>query len=618
MRHDSSALFAPAAVECIEREDGTILLRSPQELGAYPRCLGEHLEHWAAAAPDRPFLLERAAGGDWSGVSYAQALDEVLRLAAWLLDRDIAPDRPVAILSDNSVQHALLALASMHVGIPVMPVSPAYSLMSRDYLKLKGIIERTRPAVIYVDDAQRCGAALHAIHDLHDGALVVGNVAPANMLAFSSLQGSSSRADVARAFTAVTPDTIAKLLFTSGSTGEPKGVINTQRMLCASQQAKAQVWPLLARTPPVVVDWLPWNHTFGGNHNFNLILRHGGTLYIDGGRPAPPLFGETIRNLRDIAPTLYFNVPRGFDMLVTTLRSDAQLRTKFFSRLQLICYAAAALPQNLWDALIELSVATTGAAVPLVSAWGSTETSPLATDCYFQADRSGVVGLPVPGCELKLVPSGDKHEVRVRGVNVTPGYWQRPDLTRSAFDAEGFYCIGDAMRFADPATPSKGLVFDGRVTEDFKLNSGTWVNVGMLRIRAIAALAPVAQDIVITGHDRDEIGLLVFPNIAGCNNLCSDLPADAPLAAVLAHPEVRRRVAAGLAELRRENPASSMHATRALLLREPPSIDGGEITDKGYINQRAVLLLRRESVACVYDDAHADTITLQTRGSGAT
>lgn len=604
MNHDSSALFAPAAVECIAREDGTILLRSPQQLGEYPRRLGEHLEHWASITPDRPFLLERAPSGEWRGVSYAQARGEVLRLAAWLLDRDIAPDCPVAILSDNSVQHGLLALAGMHVGIPVMPVSPAYSLMSRDYLKLRSIIERTRPAVIYVDDPQRYGAALQAIQDRHEATLVTGSN-------FSSLQGSSSRSDVAKAFAAVTPDTIAKLLFTSGSTGEPKGVINTQRMLCASQQAKAQVWPLLAHTPPVVVDWLPWNHTFGGNHNFNLILRNGGTLYIDGGRPAPPLFGETIRNLREIAPTLYFNVPRGFDMLVTTLRSDAALRNKFFSRLQLICYAAAALPQNLWDALIELSVETTGAAVPLVSAWGATETSPLATDCHFQADRSGVVGLPVPGCELKLVPSGGKHEVRVRGVNVTPGYWQRPDLTRSAFDAEGFYCIGDAMRFADPATPSRGLVFDGRVAEDFKLTSGTWVNVGMRRIRAIAALSPVAQDIVITGHDRNEIGLLIFPNIAGCSSLCSDLAADAPLANVLAHPEVRRRVAAGLAELRRENPGSSMHATRALLLRDPPSIDGGEITDKGYINQRAVLLLRRESVELVYDDTHADTITPQ-------
>lgn len=607
----SDALFAPAAVECFERDDGTIILRSPQPLGAYPRCVGEYLEYWAAKAPDRAFLLERAPNGAWRGVTYAQALDEVVRLGAWLLDRDIAPDHPVAILSDNSVQHALLSLASMQVGIPTMPVSPAYSLMSRDHAKLKGIIELTRPAVIYVDDPQRYSAALEAIRPLHDAALVAGSDAPAHTLAFDELRGRGGAADVARAFAAVTPDTVAKLLFTSGSTGEPKGVINTQRMLCASQQAKAQIWPLLERTAPIVVDWLPWNHTFGGNHNLNLILRNGGTLYIDGGRPAPPLFGETLRNLREIAPTMYFNVPRGFDMLVTALRSDEKLRKTFFSRLQLIFYAAAALPQNLWDALIELSVETTGTAVPLVSAWGSTETSPLATDCYFQAQRSGVVGLPVPGCELKLVPNGDKHEVRVRGVNVTPGYWQRPELTEKAFDAEGFYCIGDAMRFADRASPSSGLVFDGRVAEDFKLSSGTWVNVGMLRIRAIAALAPVAQDIVIAGHDLEEIGFLIFPNIAGCRSLCSDLPADAPLAAVLSHAAVRNRIAAGLAELRRENSGSSMHASRAALLHEPPSIDDGEITDKGYINQRAVLLRRRDSVRHLYDNTHPATLRPQ-------
>jgi feruloyl-CoA synthase len=390
---------------------------------------------------------------------------------------------------------------------------------------------------------------------------------------------------------AVGPDTVAKILFTSGSISEPKGVINTQRMLCASQQAKAQVWPFLAQTPPVIVDWLPWNHTFGGNHNFNLVLRHGGTLYIDAGKPAPGLFDISVANLREIAPTLYFNVPRGFDMLVAALRTDAALRRNFFSRLQLMFYAGSALPQNLWQALIDLSLQETGQAVPMVTAWGSTETAPLATDCHFQAPRSGVIGLPVPGVELKLVPSGDKLEIRVRGPNVTPGYLGQPELSARAFDEEGYYRIGDAVRFADAARPEAGLVFDGRVAEDFKLSSGTWVNVGAVRIKGIELLAPVAQDIVVTGHDSDAVGFLVFANVPACRALAG-LPADAPAAEALAHAAVREHVRQGLLAMRRLGGGSSSYAARALLMSEPPSVDAGEITDKGYINQSAVLARR--------------------------
>jgi feruloyl-CoA synthase len=385
-------------------------------------------------------------------------------------------------------------------------------------------------------------------------------------------------------------------------------VINTQRMLTSSQQAKAQTWSFLEQSGDLVIlDWLPWSHTFGANHNFNLVLRNGGTLYVDGGKPAPGLFATSLANLRSVMPTVYFNVPRGFDMLIAALRGDDALRRRFFGEVKFAFYAGAALPQNLWDALEELSIKTVGRALPMVSAWGSTETSPLATDCHFQARRSGNIGVPIPGTELKLVPSGDKLEVRVRGPNVTPGYWKAPELTAQAFDTEGFYLIGDAVTFADPARPELGLFFDGRVAEDFKLNSGTWVNVGNLRVAGIAALAPLVQDIVVTGHGGDEVRFLVFPNIAACR-AHAGLPDSVEVKDVIGHDKVCAGIAQGLAKLRAQSGNSSGHATRALLLAEPASVDGGEITDKGYINQRAVLTRRAGAVAALDDHASAEWI----------
>jgi feruloyl-CoA synthase len=540
----------------------------------------------------------------------------VRQIAGSLLRMKLPPGRPVAVLSDNGIDHALLMLACLHAGIPYAAVSPAYSLMSQDHAKLRALVARLRPGLLYTASAARYAPALAAIAGLHDAALVASDAPdlPAGVLPFSSLLAADDDAAVQRAFDAVGPDTVAKILFTSGSISEPKGVINTQRMLCASQQAKAQLWPFLARTPPVIVDWLPWNHTFGGNHNFNLVLRHGGTLYIDGGKPAPGLFETSIANLREIAPTLYFNVPRGFDMLVTALRADAALRRNFFSRLQLMFYAGSALPQNLWESLTELAMQETGQAVPMVTAWGSTETSPLATDCHFQAPRSGVIGLPVPGVELKLLPAGDKLEIRVRGPNVTPGYLGQPELTAKAFDDEGFYRIGDAVRFADAARPEAGLVFDGRVAEDFKLSSGTWVNVGAVRIKGIELLAPVAQDIVVTGHDGDEVGFLVFANVPACRALAG-LSADTGAAEVLVHPAVRERVRSGLQAMQALGGGSSTCAARALLMAEPPSVDAGEITDKGYINQSAVLARRAALVERLAGEG-ADVIRSRTEQGG--
>jgi feruloyl-CoA synthase len=601
VERDPARLFAPAAVAMDRHADGSVRLRSVQPLLPHARCVGDWLMTWAEQAPDRPFLAERAQDGAWRRMTYAEALDAVLRIATFLDRARLGAERPVMILADNSIEHALLTLAAMHVGVPAVPVSPAYSLVSRDFGKLKLITAAVAPGLIYVSDSQRFAPALAAIAPLHGAAVVAGAGANSGAHDFGELLAERDDDAVARAFAAIGPDTVAKLLFTSGSTGSPKGVINTQRMLCANQQQILQIWPFTAAAPPVIVDWLPWSHTFGGNHNFNLVLRSGGTLYIDGGRPVPGMFERTAENLREIAPTIYLNVPRGYDLLVGALRADAALRRNFFSRLQLIFYAAAALPQPLWEALERLALDTTGERIMLLSSWGSTETAPLATGCHFRAERAGNIGLPVPGCELKLVPSADKLEIRVRGPNVMPGYWRQGELTAQAFDEEGFYRIGDAVRFADQSHPELGLYFDGRVAEDFKLTTGTWVNVGGLRIRAVAALDPLVQDVVVAGHGRDSIGFLLFPNLANCRRLAGQSDEAAP-AAVLGDPAVRTRIRAGLEQLRSEGVGSSTYASRALFLLEPPSIDAGEITDKGYVNQGAVLARRATDVERLYAD----------------
>jgi len=561
--------FAPAEVRVEKRADGALLLRSPQALRDYERSVGEWLVRWAKEAPRRVFLAEREGQG-WRTVTYAQALEAARRIGQALLERGLGPDKPVAILSDNSVDHGLLALGAMHAGVPVAPISPAYSLMSKDFAKLKAIFGLLRPGLVWVDDPAKFAPALAAVG--------------AQVTPIAKLLDTAPGARVEDAFARVGPDSVAKILFTSGSTGLPKGVINTQRMLVSNQQMLAQVWPFLGDKVQTIVDWLPWNHTFGGNFCFNVILRNGGTLYVDGGKPAPGLIEVTAKNLAEVSPTMYFNVPRGFDLLLPYLENDAALRSNFFRHLDMLFYAGAALPQNLWQRLEALAVAEKNGELAMISSWGSTETAPSAAAVHYPIERAGVIGLPNPGCELKLVNAAGKLEVRVRGPNVTPGYFRRPDLTASAFDEDGFYRIGDAMKFADPARPEKGLVFDGRVAEDFKLTTGTWVHVGAVRVKLIAAGNPVIQDAVITGHDRDEVGALLFLS---------------PAAGNLGPQAVRARIRAALQALAAEG-GSSTHPTRALVLAEPPSIDAGEITDKGYINQRAVLERRAALVEILH------------------
>ena len=446
--------------------------------------------------------------------------------------------------------------------------------------------------------------AIDAVAYLHDGVVVAGSRSQAQpgTVPMAEIEARSDEAAVMKVFGAITPDTIGKFMFTSGSVSAPKAVINTHRMMCSNQLAKELIWTFLADNRPVLVEWLPWSHTFGGNHNFNLILRWGGTIYIDDGKPTPAGLNKTLRNLREVSPTIYFSVPRAYDMLVPELRKDAALRDSFFRRLNVISYAGAALPQHLWSELEALSELATGGRVPMVSSWGSTETAPLATDCHFQAVRSGVIGVPIPGTELKLVPSQDKLEVRIKGPNVFPGYWKQPELSTASFDEDGFYMIGDAVEFVDPKRPERGLLFDGRVGEDFKLLTGTWVHVGSLRVKGIDAMSPVAQDIVVTGHNGDEIGFLIFPNVAECRAMCPGLPPDADLADVFMNPAVRRRVQRGMALLKQQGGGSSTYPQRALIMAEPPSVEAGEITDKGYINQRMVLTRRADLVEFLHQD----------------
>jgi feruloyl-CoA synthase len=599
--------YAPVDIRAERAANGSIVIRSATPLGAYDPSLARLFRAAAATQPARVFLAERAGDG-WHTVTYVQARSLVDGLAQALIDRGLSAERPVMILSGNAIDHALLMLAGFTAGVPVAPISVANSLQSQDHAKLKQIADLLAPGLVYVADTAPFAGALAAL-DLTKAEVVAsrnGADRP-GVIAFDGLAQTKAKPAVDEAVAATNADTVAKFLFTSGSTGAPKGVINTHGMLTANQQQIVQLWPFLTEEPLVLVDWLPWNHTFGGNHNFNLALRHAGTLYIDGGKPLPALVGETVRNLGEISPTVYFNVPAGYAALLPHLEKDERLARAFFKRLRLIFYAGAALPQDLWERLEAVSLRTLGARVPMTSSWGTTETAPLAVAAHYLIERAGNVGVPAPGCEVKLVPAGAKLEIRVRGPNVTPGYWKRPDLTAAAFDKDGFYRPGDAMRLADANDPAQGLLFDGRLAEDFKLMTGVWVHVGVLRVGVLAAASPALQDAVIAGENRGFVGLLAWLNPAGCQRL---IGAGAPegLAELTRHSAVRAHVRAAIARWNAGETGTSQKIARVLLLAAPPSIDENEITDKGYINQRRVLERRAAEIDRLYAAAPDDEV----------
>ena len=596
---DESQIAPPRTVR-IDFDDGSFALRSPMALKPYARCIGEWLERWARETPEALAFAERDDSGEgWRKLDYRALREAVGAVAQALLDLKLPAEKPIVILSDNAIDHAVLMLAAMHIGRTACSLSSAYSRLAKDPSRLHGMLQALQPALIYASDAKVYGGALAGCGVEAPAVFSRNADAHAGALPFAQLLQASETPAVMQAYQAILPDTHAKYLLTSGSTGKPKVVINTHRMLCANQQMMAQTWRFLAQEKPVLVDWLPWSHTFGGNHNLHMVLAHGGALYIDEGRPAPGLIEKTVRNLREVKPTLLFNVPRGFDMLLPFLEADDALAREVLSRLRLAFYAAAALAPSTWQRL-EAVARRVRPERPLwlTTSWGATETSPAITSAHWKLEGAGCIGAPLPGLELKFVPNGQKLEMRVKGVSVFPGYRHASRETAEAFDDEGYYRIGDAGFPADPANPAQGVIFNGRVAEDFKLSSGTWVSVGTLRVKLVSMLAPHVQDVVLTGHDRDEIGMLVFAS---------------PQAASLAPQALAGRIAEVLRTLRSEGAGSSQCPTRALLLAEPPNLDAGEITDKGYINQRAVLTRRAAEVARLHAGADHDLQVIRLR-----
>lgn len=592
--------FGNPDVTVERRDDGTIYLRPKAQLGDYPVRITDRLHHWARAEPDRIFMAERNAARGWRQITYAELLTSSRHIASALLARGLSAEKPIVILSGNSIDHALMAFGALYAGIPFCPVSPAYSLVSKDYGKLGYLIKLLTPGLVFADDVTKFADALAAnVPDGTEIAASFGAVAGRDVTLLADLMATPVDPNLDAVHGAIGPDTIAKFLLTSGSTGNPKAVINTQRMICANQVMLRETLAFLKDEPPVIVDWLPWNHTFGGNHNIGLTLYNGGSMYLDEGKPMPGGIEETVRNLREISPTVYFNVPKGYESLLPYLRDDQALRAKFFGRLHAMFFSGAALSPYIWNSLDELAVAETGYRVPMLTGLGATETSPFFMSVRPDTSRSGHVGLPVSGNDAKLLPNNGKLEVRAKGPNVTPGYWRQPELTAKAFDEEGFYKFGDALKPADPNDFDAGFDFDGRIAEDFKLASGTWVSVGPLRARFVAACAPLVRDVIIAGINHDEISALVVLDLDGCRLINPTLPSD-NLAVAASDPLIRAAFRERFEKLLAGATGSSTRITRAVLLDTPLSIDRGEVTDKGSINQRAVLENRSALIETIY------------------
>ena len=597
--------FGVTRVVLKEGAPGTRYVQADQALQDYPERLTDRLQHWAQVKPQHSFMARRVkhtdgALGDWQHLTYEQAWQTARNIAQSLINRGLSAERPVVILSENSLEHALLALGCMVAGVPYVPTSPPYSLVSVDYDKLKHVLRTVTPGMVFASDERYAKAIAATVSQDMEVVMVEGSVAGHKTTPFESLCQTPATAQVDEAIAATGPDTIVKFLFTSGSTKLPKAVINTQRLWCSNQRQMAQSMPVLADKELVLVDWLPWNHTFGGNHNFGMTVFHGGTLYIDDGKPTPALIHETLRNLREIAPTVYFNVPTGFDAIASAMKTDDALRKTLLSRVQMFFYAGAALAQPIWDSLYESQEREVGERIVMTTGLGMTESGPFGIFVTNPNVKAGDLGVPTPGMELKLVDMQGKTEVRYRGPNVTPGYWRAPEETADAFDEEGFFKTGDAVKWIDDANPHLGLKFDGRIAEDFKLATGTFVSVGPLRAKIISLGAPYIQDAVLTGINLNEVGAMIFPTPA-VRSLCS-LPAEASLAQVLATPEVLSKFQAIVNELAQTATGSANRIARLCLLSEAPTIDKGEITDKGSINQRSVLAHRAATVAALHAD----------------
>ena len=599
--------FGVTRVTLRDGAPGTHYLKADQELQPFAQRMTDRLQHWAQAKPDHSFMARRVkqadgTTGDWKHISYAQAWATARSIAQGLINRGLSAERPVVILSENSLEHALLGLGCMLAGVPFVPTSPPYSLISVDYDKLKHVLRTVTPGMVFASDARYAKAIAATVDADMEVVLVEGTVQGREVTSFANLCATAATPAVDAAIAATGPDTIVKFLFTSGSTKLPKAVINTQRLWCANQQRMAQSMPVLAEKELVLVDWLPWNHTFGGNHNVGMVIYHGGTLYIDDGKPTPALINETLRNLREIAPTVYFNVPTGFEAIANAMQTDDLLRKTLLSRVQMFFYAGAALAQPIWDSLYASQEREVGERIVMGTGLGMTESGPFGIFVTNPYVHAGDLGVPTPGLELKLVDMQGKTEVRYRGPNITPGYWRNLEETAGAFDEEGFFKTGDAVKWIDETDVHLGLKFDGRIAEDFKLATGTFVSVGPLRGKIIAAGAPYIQDAVLTGINMKEVGAMVFPTPAV--RALSGLAADAPMSDVLASAPVLAKFQDIVNELAQSGTGSANRIARLCLLSEPPTIDKGEITDKGSINQRSVLTHRADTVTAL----HADTL----------
>jgi feruloyl-CoA synthase len=597
--------FGVTEVTTRQGDNGVVYVRATQDLQPHPVRLTDRLAHWAQTTPDRTWMAQRVKNadgslGDWRHISYQEAWQSARRIAQALLDRNLSADRPVVMLSENDLEHALLSLGCLVAGVPQCTVSAAYSTVSKDYDKLRHAIDTLTPGLVFASSGERFAAAINATVGADvEVALIEGTLPGRSTTPFSALLATEATPAVDAAHAAITGDSIAKFMFTSGSTKAPKAVIITHGMWAANLQQMNQSMPVLAEEDLVLVDWLPWNHTFGGNHNFGIVIYNGGTLYLDEGKPTPAGMAETIRNLREIAPTVYFNVPTGFEVLAHTMKTDAQLRKNLLSRVKMFFFAAAALSQPIWDALFEVAEQEVGERIVMNTGLGMTEGCPFCVAVNSPNVQAGDIGVPTPGLELKLVPVDGKVEVRYRGPNITQGYWRNPEATQEAFDEEGFYCSGDAVKWIDEADHNKGLKFDGRIAEDFKLSTGTFVSVGPMRAKIIAACAPYVQDAVITGINLKEVGALLIPTphirtLAG-------LPSDASLQQVLESAPVQQHFQQVINQLAAQATGSATRVARMHLMAEPPSLDKGEITDKGSINQRAVLKHRADLVEAMHE-----------------